>query len=65
MSRITIVSNDKNVRSDIQKEVDDFPDNSEISFIISFITKKFGCDAELGFPRTKGGPRYVYCYFTE
>ena len=63
MSRVFIVSNDKEYRGEIQKEVNSFPDKTEISSIVKHISEKYGCDAEVGFPRGEGEKRYVYCFF--
>ena len=63
MGRIKIVSNNKEVRADIQKEVNSFPDTDQISSVISHIGKKYGCNVEMLHPRARGGVRYVYCYF--
>ena len=63
MGRIMVISNDKQMRSEIQEEVNSFSDKVEISFITSHISKKYGCDAEVQYPRAKGEKRFVYCYF--
>lgn len=63
MSRIVILSNDKRMRSEIQKEVEYFNQDTEISFITAHIMNKYNCNVELQFPRTPGGVRYICCFF--
>ena len=63
MNRVIILSNDKEMRHEIQREVESFNKDTEISFIVSHIINKYNCNVELQYPRAAGGNRYICCYF--
>ena len=60
-NNVLVVSNEKSLRKEIQEEVNSFRE-VEISFLLKYITSKYGCDCEYSFPRSKGGQKVLYCY---
>lgn len=65
MGNVKIISNSKELRSQIQNEVNSFNEGAQISFLMKFISIKFGCDVELSAPNNKGDVKYLYCYLPD
>lgn len=65
MGNVKIISNSKELRHQIQEEINSFNGGAQISWLISYITIKFGCDCQLSALKNKGDVKYLYCYLPD